>query len=168
MRSLFIAALMLLLVPVSGYAADKLAAPSGPVILTIDGNITSFNTTDRKAQWDLGMLKALGMTAFDTDTPWMEDMSAFEGVLLRDVLLAVGAAGRTVTAYATDGYSNEIEMTDFDNYNVILAYSLDGKMLDNENKGPLWIMYPFDAHPNIDIEEYAAHAVWQLKRLEVQ
>lgn len=168
MKSIIVAAFVLLLLPVSGYAAVKLVAPSGPVVLTIDGNISSFNAPDRKAELDLDMLTALGITAFDTNTPWMEDMSGFEGVMLRDVLEAVGAAGKTVTAYAADGYSNEIEMTDFERYNVILAYSQDGKMLENDDKGPLWIMYPFDAHPNMDIDEMAAHAVWQVRRLEVQ
>lgn len=168
MKSIIVAAFVLLLLPASSYAAGKLATPSGPVVLTIDGNISSFNASDRKAKLDLDMLKALGITAFDTNTPWMDGMSGFEGVMLRDVLQAVGAAGKTVTAYAADGYSNEIEMTDFERYNVILAYSQDGKMLATDDKGPLWIMYPFDAHPNMDIEEMATHAVWQLTRLEVQ
>jgi hypothetical protein len=148
-------------------AADPLSTPSGDVILTFDGQIARTNTPDGKAQWDLDMLKALGTVTFSTKTPWLEGMTRFEGVLVRDVLKATGSSSSHVLAYALDGYSNEIPVKDFDDYEVILAFAMNGEVLA-EDKGPLWIMYPFDAHPGIDIDEISAHAVWQLARITVK
>ncbi len=168
MKLLFYTAFLVLFTPFTSHAAEKIMLPTEPVLLTVEGNISSFNRPDRKADWDLKMLKSLGTTTFRTSTPWLEGVSTFEGVLMRDVLYTLGAAGKTVTAYAADGYSDEIEIADFDRYDVILAYALDGKSLEKSDKGPLWIMYPFDAHPLLDVDEYASHAVWQVRRLGVK
>ncbi len=160
--------LMGLTLPAVGHAADPLLAPKGAIILTVDGVISNTNAPEGRAKWDLDMLKGLGVTTFTTRTPWIEDEPVFEGVLLRSVLQAVGASGTQITAYALDEYSNKISIQDFADYDVILAYAVNGKALDKDDKGPLWIMYPFDAHPGIDVEEKSAHAVWQLARITVQ
>ncbi|NQW02241.1 MAG: molybdopterin-dependent oxidoreductase [Rhodospirillales bacterium] len=168
MTRFLLAGLLLLVTPISSFAADKLPVPTGPVVLTMEGNITTTNAAAGKAAWDMDMLKSLGVLSFQTRTPWTEGNSTFEGVLVRDVMAAVGAAGTAVEAFALDGYSNEIPVTDFTDYNVILAFSMNGQPLDSEEKGPLWVMYPFDAHPKMDIEEKSAHAVWQLTRMVVR
>lgn len=168
MSRFFVAGLLLLFTSVSSHAAGTLAVPQGKVILTIEGAISQTNTSGGKATLDMGMLKDLGVRSFKTKTPWLEGVSEFYGVMMSDVMTAAGATGQIVEAFAADDYSNEIARVDFEKYNVILVLFMDGKRLDPEDKGPLWIMYPFDAHPTIDIDEKSAHAVWQLTRLVVK
>lgn len=168
-RPLFVVVWLLALVFSYGALAEApLPLPEGKVILTVDGQISRTNMPNRKVAWDLDMLEGLGTTTFRTRTPWTEGVVAFEGILIRDVLKAVGADGDTAQAFALDDYSNEIPIKDFADFDVILAYATNSEMLDMDDKGPLWIMYPFDAHPGIDVEEKSAHAVWQLACLRVK
>jgi hypothetical protein len=36
------------------------------------------------------------------------------------------------------------------------------------DKGPLFIVYPFDSDPRLQTEQYYGRAVWQLKELNVR
>jgi hypothetical protein len=51
---------------------------------------------------------------------------------------------------------------------VIIAYAMDGKPLPPDDKGPLWIIYPFSQVPALQRDLYFARGVWQLNRLTVQ
>ena len=35
------------------------------------------------------------------------------------------------------------------------------------DKGPLWIVYPFDSNPSYSTEVTYARSIWQLDRIEV-
>ena len=59
-------------------------------------------------------------------------------------------------------------MADIRDYDVIIAYAMNGKPLQADDKGPLWIVYPFSAHSELQKDLYFARSVWQLKRLTVQ
>lgn len=147
--------------------AGELAAPVGPVVLTVDGSITNGNGGG-KARFDMAMLKALGIHRTQTETSWTDGMITFEGVLARDVMNAVGAQGSAVNAVALDDYSSQVPLADFKAYDVILAFAMDGKPLSRRDKGPLWIIYPWTELPELKIKETVTHAVWQLKLLTVQ
>ena len=168
MSRFLLATLILIMASASGFAADKLPAPQEAVVLTIEGSIAKSNTADGKAQFDFKMLKDLGVRSFKTKTPWIEGISEFNGVRMSGLMKAVGATGQYIEAFAADGYSNEVPIQDFETYNVLLVIFMNGRMLENEDKGPLWIVYPFDAHPEIDIDDKSAHAVWQLTRIVVK
>lgn len=88
---------------------------------------------------------------------------------MRDVLKAVGAtAATTVMAKALNDYQVEIPVADFQRYDVILASSMDGKVLTARDKGPLWIVYPRDKHGELADERIDQRWVWQLNRLELR
>jgi hypothetical protein len=36
------------------------------------------------------------------------------------------------------------------------------------DKGPLWVIYPLDDHPEIDGQETHAKMIWQVRRLDVE
>lgn len=147
--------------------AEDLAPPTGPVVLTVDGSISNGNGGG-KARFDMAMLKALGIHQTRTETSWTDGMMTFEGVLARDVMRAVGAQGTDVNAVALDDYSSLVPMTDFKDYDVILAFSMNGMLLSRRDKGPLWIIYPWTDLPELKVKETVTHAVWQLKLLTVQ
>lgn len=148
-------------------AADALAAPSGPVILTVDGSITVTNV-DGTAQFDRDMLSALGMKKLVTSSPFEPGMHTFEGVLLSDVLSRVGASGETITAKALDGYEIDMPMIDPQTYPVLLATTWNGKIMRIRDKGPIWIVYPVDQFSELNVEEYSSRSVWQMTRLSIR
>ena len=161
------AVLLALYLIVSPLAADQLPAPEGAAVLYVDGSIENTNEGS-DAVFDLQMLKDLGAVSLTTSTKWTEGTNTFEGIPVSRVLEAVGAQGTTVVASALDDYSSEIPISDFNKYQVILAYSMDGTRLSRRDKGPLWIMYPWDDHPELYKQDKILHAVWQLKRLTVK
>ena len=148
-------------------ADENLQRPTGPVILTISGNITKTNNGN-KAEFDLEMLHALGTRAMSVTTSWTDGTQEFSGVLMRDLLAAVGATGKTVEAIALNDYTYGINIEDFSLYPVILATKLNGKILKIRDKGPLWIVYPLDKFTEVQQDSIERRMVWQLRQLTVQ
>lgn len=147
--------------------ADDLPAPTGPVILTITGNIANSNATGA-AEFDLAMLEALEQRTTVTATPWYEGEQSFSGPLFSAVLDAVGAKGTTLKVLALNDYATDIPMDDVTSYPVILASRLGGKELSVRDKGPLFVIYPFDASPELYNEVYFGRSAWQVKSIEIQ
>ena len=147
-------------------AASDLPRPSGPVLLTVSGDIAHRNSV-AGAQFDRAMLFDLGIATLRTSTPWTEGVTEFTGVPVRAVLERVGARGVKVRAIALNDYSFEMPVSEFDEIPVLLAAEMDGQVLTARDKGPLWIVYPLDDMGGRDrlIER---KMVWQLVEIQVQ
>ena len=148
--------------------AHALDAPTGKVMLTVTGQITVRNTPDA-AQFDMALLEKLPQTSFSTRTPWYTEPRKFTGVRLRDLLAALGAQGRTsVSAEALNDYRAVIPAEDWNEHDLLIAWHLDDAPMLVRDKGPLVIIYPFDAHPKLRTAVRYSRAVWQLKALDVR
>jgi hypothetical protein len=148
-------------------AAASMALPSGKPILTLSGKIDVTNK-DGTAQFDLAMLEAIGLVTVETTTPWFKGSAKFEGVLLSKLLAMVGATGDRISATALNDYSAEIPMADVRDYGVILALKRDGAYMPVSDKGPLFIIYPFDRLPELKNQKFYSRSVWQIKSIEVK
>jgi hypothetical protein len=146
--------------------AAALSAPSGSVVLTISGKLRNFNA-DRQALFDMAMLAALGQTTLVTQTPWFTQPRSFTGPLLRDVLARCGAEGTSLRMSALDDFRADVPVSDALKYDVIVAHLLDNKPMLVREKGPLFIMYPFQSKSELRTSVYYARAVWQLHKIEV-
>jgi hypothetical protein len=148
--------------------AHALDAPTGKVLLSVTGQIGVRNTADA-AQFDLAMLEKLPQTSFQTRTPWYPEARKFTGVRLRDLLASLGAPGRaSVSAEALNDYRALIPPEDWADYDLLVAWKLDDAPMLVRDKGPLVIIYPFDAHPKLRSAVRYSRAVWQLKALDVR
>ncbi len=58
-------------------------------------------------------------------------------------------------------------MEDFAKFNVILAIKRNGEYMPVRDKGPLFIVYPYDSKSELKSQTYYGRSAWQLKRLEV-
>lgn len=157
-------AFAVLLANVAG--AAELAMPTGPVILTVEGHVLNSNG-DGKASFDLSMLDALPQRTTVSVTPWYPQEEEFSGVIIRDLLAAAGATGTMVTVTALNDYSADIPMEDFMANPVILASRVDGNELSVRDKGPLFVIYPFDLDPDLYNEVFFSRSVWQVKSITV-
>lgn len=146
---------------------QELPRPSGPVWLTVTGMIEKTNGNGA-ALIDENILSAFPEHRIETHTPWTDGVARFEGVLLSDVLTAVGASGNLLYAEAINGYRIELPISDAEEFGVLLAMRMNGKVLSRRDKGPLWIVYPRDRLAEIRDERYDSRWVWQLNRLEVR
>ena len=156
----------LFLIGVSGAQASGLDAPSGDVVLAVNGAIEHTNG-DGVARFDMAMLEALGATEFDTTTIWTEGKHNFMGVSLDVVLATVGASGDTLKATAVNDYAVEIPASDAKDGGPIIAYRMDGKAMSVRDKGPLWIVYPYDSNRNYRSEVIYSRSIWQLVSIDV-
>ena len=147
-------------------AAAPLASPQAEPILTVSGKIA--NTNDGAvARFDRQMLEALGTVTLRTMTPWYDHVVEFEGVSMKALMQHVGAEGTQVTATALNDYRGTIPLSDFDSFEVILAMKRDGVDMPIRDKGPLFIVYPYDSDPELANGLYYSRSVWQVKELEV-
>lgn len=147
--------------------AWALDAPSGPVVLSIAGTLQQPNR-DGRALFDMAMLERLPQHSFTTTTPWYPVAHKFTGPLLRDVLAAAGAQGKLIEAIALNDYRVSIPMDDAKRHAVIVARLMDGEPMSLRDKGPLFIIYPFDVEPALRNSIYYSRSAWQLKALEVR
>jgi hypothetical protein len=150
-----------------GAPAWALDAPKGKVVLSITGAISQRNAGDR-ADFDMDMLAALPQHSFSTRTPWYKVPRKFTGPLLRDVLAAVGATGKTLNAVALNDYKVPIPAEDAQKYPVVMARLLDGQPMAVRDKGPLFIIYPYDSDAALRSERYYSRSAWQLRTLDVK
>jgi hypothetical protein len=146
--------------------ADPLPQPQGPVILTVSGAVEVTNAPG-EARFDREMLESLGSATIRTSTVWTDGVKAFTGVSLKSVLNRVGARGTRLRAHALNDYEVEIPLTDL-RYNPLLALAMDGQALTVRDRGPVWIVYPRDAHPALRNAQQDTRWIWQLDRLRVE
>lgn len=144
-----------------------LATPRDKVVLTVTGHVARTNATGR-ADFDMDMLAALPQRQLVTRTPWHQGAQTFTGPLLRDVLAEAGASGSTLVAVALNSYRCEIPVEDAMQFDVVVARLHNGEPMRVRDKGPLFIVYPFDSDVRLRSERYYARSAWQLRSLVVQ
>lgn len=147
--------------------AEDLPTPTGEVLLTVTGAISETNQGDA-AVFDLEMLKAVGEVTFSTATPWTQGNQEFTGVPLEALLQVVGATGGTLTSKAINDYAVDIPASDAVTNGPIIAYLLNGDPMSVREKGPLWIIYPFDSKDEYRAEVYYSRSIWQLTSIDVK
>ena len=142
-----------------------------PILLTITGKIAKTNSPDKKAYtFTYKDLVATGQTTIKATTTYTTD-TVFKGTLVRNILKKIGADkdAKTLTLIGQDGYQVHAPISDFEKWDAVLADTLDGKRLTLATKGPLWTMFPLDAHPKeLKNTVIASQLVWNLVALKVE
>ena len=148
-------------------AADTLPAPQGEVVLTVTGDIALSNSPEG-ATLDIPALEAMDPVEFETSTIWTDGPQTFRGVPLATLMKRLGAEGDVIAASALNDYTVEIPMQDAVPDGPIIAFEQNGKQLSVRDKGPLWIVYPYDDRTDYQSEVVYARSIWQLARIEVK
>jgi hypothetical protein len=147
--------------------AGGLTTPTGEVVLTVTGKIANSNAGGA-ATYDLAMLEALPGRTTETETPWTKGKVKFEGPLGSALLDQIGASGTTLKIVALNDYAVEVPVEDFRKWPVILATRKDGKAMPVRDKGPIFVIYPFDLDRSLYNEKIFSRSAWQVKSIEVQ
>lgn len=141
--------------------------PQGRVVLTVSGKIGNLNQ-GTQALFDMAMLEALPQRSFTTMTPWQKEPVQFTGPLLRDVLAQVKASGTSIQATALNDYKIRIPVEDTQRFDVLMALRMNGEPMPVRTRGPLFIVYPFDAHAQLRSVQYYERSIWQLRALDIE
>ncbi|MDE9450231.1 molybdopterin-dependent oxidoreductase [Aliiroseovarius sp. Z3] len=147
------------------FAVSALAAlPSGvfaqDVVLTVThgGEVTEF---------DMPALEAMEAQEFETTTIWTEGLQTFTGVSLAALLDDFGVTEGAIKATAINDYAVEIPVDDAIEGGPIIAYRLNGDPMSVRDKGPLWVVYPYDSDKAYQTEIIYSRSIWQLDRIDV-
>lgn len=162
MSSLFRALLVGAMLMLGGLVAQ--AADPGKVILTVSGKVSNGEAVD----FTIAQLEALGTSSITTSSPWEVEAVHFEGVSMAVLMQAVGATGDTAAILALNKYRTEVPVSDFVDHSVILAIRKNGKVMPISDKGPLFLIYPFDEKPELDTELYHSRSAWQVRSIVVE
>ncbi|AUU84858.1 molybdopterin-dependent oxidoreductase [Leclercia adecarboxylata] len=159
---------MFLSVVVATHAwAGELPKPAGKALLTLSGNIQNTNE-DGKAVFDVASLEKLGMVSFQTTSPWYNGRTTFTGVPLQKLMDYVGAKGTVAKVIALNDYTTVIPLSDFKKYNVILALKVNGEYMRIRDKGPLFIVYPYDSLHELNNQIYYSRSAWQVSKMNIE
>ena len=93
----------------------------------------------------------------------------WQGVSLR--LLAErlgGGPGSVLQLEAINDYAVTVPWSDLVRYDPIVAYQRNGQALTVREKGPMILIYPFDAHPELNTQQYLNRSIWQVNAITVK
>lgn len=166
MKQLFFS-LILMLGAVAPLAAETLPEPQGKVILSVKGKI-GHSQDGETARFDLQQLQQLDSATFRMQTRWSDEPHEYHGPRLQALLKAVDAQGDTLRLTALNDYSVDIDRAYINQYNPILAWRQDGRILRVRDKGPLWLLLPVHKYPSLNEGEHATKMIWQLKSIEIR
>lgn len=171
-------------------AERKAAAMSGPVLLTVTGDIGNANrgpldpaldqmmakqklSFDKAHVFDFAALAALPSVEIHPTLEYDGRRHSLRGPLLSEVLRVVGApaAIQNCALRAVDGYAVLVSPADIAKYRFIVATHLDGKPIPLGGLGPLWAVYDADSIPEMaarPVSERFGQCPWGLYHIAVR
>lgn len=138
-------------------------AADGATVLTVEGR---FDGGSRS--FSLAELEALGTQTITTSTPWHDGKVTFEGVAFARLMEVLKAQGDTAEVIALNAYSIDVPVDDLVANKAILALKRDGQYMPVSDKGPVFIVYPFDANPALNTEIHYSRSVWQVRSIALR
>lgn len=109
----------------------------------------------------------MAQVTITTTTLWTEGENTFTGPSLRNVLDAAGLGDNDLTLTALNDYAIEIPAPAADATYPIVATRMNGAPMSVRDKGPFWVIFPFDSEPDFRTETIYAQSIWQLDRIEL-
>ena len=163
----------ILLLLLAGYAqasAEPDANPKPePVILSVYGDIALDDGVYQRLDFTLSELQALTQAEITTAHPWSSQAQRYGGIDLTALLqlLFANKAIKTLNLEGLNGFSMALEWSNICDFSPIIAWQENGKLMSRRDKGPLWLMLPFDQVPKMKQADFLHYMVWQLRTIRV-
>jgi hypothetical protein len=153
----------------AGLAATALLAWTGPPVQATDAPaMLTITAGEHVAALSAADVAALPQHEIRTANEFIDGVGVFTGPLARVALADAMAAAPGATEavmVALNDYEVAIPLSDFLDYDVVLATAMNGKPLTRRDKGPIWVMYPIDDHNELRQSIYDNRLIWQLKTI---
>ena len=131
--------------------------------------ITGRTRSGTEEVWTRAAVEALGADALETSTPWHHGTQRFEGVRLARLLDHVGADGlAALILHAMNDYTALVPLADVVRYDPLLALRRNGADMPVADRGPLFLVYPFDKFPELDGPGFRARSIWQVDAMDLR
>ena len=115
---------------------------------------------------DRSALELLPKISFETSTIWTDGVITFSGPALREVLSFAGVTSSQIRLKAANNYQVEIptEMLTVDA--PIIATRINDQHFGLREKGPFWLVFPYDRDERYRTETVMSYSIWQLTAIE--
>ena len=123
--------------------------------------------TETTVEFNMEQLDAMPQVSFTTSTIWTDGDVVFSGVPLSLVLGAAADQGTTVEMVALNDYKVDMPISAIDESTPIVATRMNGEVMSVRDKGPYWVVFPYDDDPRYQTETIYSYSIWQLNRLKV-
>lgn len=117
---------------------------------------------------DLPAMDNMPQTSFSTTTPWHNGVTEFSGVSLKDFLSSTQLSGTKLQIIALNDYEVEADISELQEAGALLATRQNGTIMPVSDKGPVFLVFPFDSRPELQHQTYYSRAVWQIAEINVQ
>ncbi|MDR6192861.1 hypothetical protein QE372_005195 [Agrobacterium pusense] len=134
-------------------------------ILKMQGLVAEQNIS---FELNLRSIDKMPQTSISTTTPWHRGVTTFSGVLLKDLLTAVNLTGARLRIIALNDYEVEASIPDLVEADELLATRQNGELMAISDKGPLFMIFPFDSRSELQHQRYYSRAVWQIAEIDVR
>ena len=123
-------------------------------------------TSAGEISYDRDALREMQTTEITTNTPWTDGEQVFLGVPLSLLIdapydafeMEMRAINDYVVVVPSDAVSEEYP---------IVAFEQNGEPMSLRDKGPFWLIYPFDDGPEYQTETMYSRSIWQLVKITV-
>lgn len=112
-------------------------------------------------------LKAIDETSFETTTQWTTGGQKFTGVSLKAFVEHLGLTEGSFSAVAANDYAVEVPIADAVDGGPIIAFLQNDAPMHLRDKGPFWLVYPYDKSADYRTELVYSRSIWQLVRIEL-
>ncbi len=146
------------------FALSTAALAAGETILTVEHVAANGDVTNSES-YSLEDLRAMQTASFETETIWTEGAQTFTGVTLASIVAQLGVNGGEIEAVAVNAYSVQIPVADAVTGGPIIAFERNGDTMSIRDKGPLWVVYPYDSNPAYRTEAVYSRSIWQLEKI---
>ncbi|MDO9640620.1 MAG: oxidoreductase [Pseudotabrizicola sp.] len=143
------------LIAAGGRPQTARAQAVDPILLTVHG-------VGRLQVMRLADLDALPQQKFTTSTIWTTTETEFSGPALVEVLELSGLLGQPLRLKAANDYSIQLPPQMIETMAPIVATRINGQTFGLRDRGPLWLVFPYDADSRFRTERTFAASIWQL------
>lgn len=114
----------------------------------------------------IDMMRDHEVVKISTTTPWTEGIQEFVGIPVSALL--DGLSGTFELALtAINDYTVTIPSSGIDPMVPVIAFERNGEAMSVRDKGPFWLIYPFDDSPEFRTESMMSRSIWQLSKIEI-
>ncbi|MDF2232315.1 hypothetical protein P2H44_07075 [Albimonas sp. CAU 1670] len=99
-------------------------------------------------------------------TPWTEGVVVFEGVPFADLAARVGVSEGPVALIALNAYQITLDAAQVIRDGGVLALKMDGRTMSVRDKGPIWLVFPSEARPELAATDNTHMWIWQVNAIE--
>lgn len=144
-------------------------ASAEPVVLTVYGDIELNEQKYNRLDFTLSELQAFAQADITTSHPWSSEQRGYHGVDINNLFDVLFSQQKVLSFQleALNDFGMTINWQKIAPYSPILAWQENQRTMSLRNKGPLWLMLPFDQVPKVKQADFLHFMVWQLRVMRV-